>query len=444
MIDEIINKIRSYHNVAILGFGREGLSTYNFIRRYDKNIKLTILDSREIELSDGNAFYKKYNGLTEELLEFDLIIKTPGIPIKDLDDKVISKMTSQIELLLEVDGQNIIGITGTKGKSTTCTLLYKILKDQLDNVFLAGNIGIPVLDEIEEYKDGIIVVEMSSHQTQTLITSPHIGVILNMFLDHLDHAGNAKNYHEAKMNLVRHQSKEDIFIYDLDNYYLSVQDFSNIYSNKLTVSLEKEASIYLKDDSIYLNDKCLVNRDDIVSRLIGDHNLKNIMFCLLISSLYNLDLNKTLKSISEYIPLEHRMEYVGEFNSIKFYNDSIATIPEATMNAIVALKDVDTLIFGGMDRHIEYGEFIKFLNSSNIGHFICNPTTGYTIAESLDSNKVIKAETLEDAVKYAFEVTKKGKICLLSPAASSYEYFKNFEEKGRKFKELVSNYKTQE
>ena len=168
------------------------------------------------------------------------------------------------------------------------------------------------------------------------------------------------------------------------------------------------------------------------------------MFCLLIASLYNLDLDKTLKSISEFEPLEHRMEYVGEYEGIKFYNDSIATIPEATINAINALKDVDTLIFGGMDRNIEYSEFIKFLNNSNINHFICNPTTGYKIAESLDQSKVVKAETLEEAVKFAFMLTEKGKICLLSPAASSYEFFKNFEEKGSKYKELIRTHKTQD
>ena len=278
MQDKIIDKLRTYSNIAILGFGREGMSTYNFIRRHDKNIKLTIMDAKEVEVDDVNVSYKKYNGLSEELDEFDLIIKTPGVPIKDLDNKVVEKMTSQMELLLEVDSENIIGITGTKGKSTTSSMLYKILKDQLGNVYFAGNIGIPVLDNIEEYKDATIVVEMSSHQTQTLKVSPHIGVILNMFLDHLDHAGNARNYHNAKMNLVRHQKRDDVFIYDLDNYYISTQDFSNIFGKKLTVSLENLADIYLKEDTIYLNGKPLVNRNDINTKLIGDHILKILCF----------------------------------------------------------------------------------------------------------------------------------------------------------------------
>ena len=444
MQDKIIDKLRTYSNIAILGFGKEGMSTYNFIRRHDKNIKLTIMDAKEIEIDDINASYKKYNGLSSELDEFDLIIKTPGISLKDLDPALKTKMTSQMQLLLEVDSENVIGITGTKGKSTTSTLLYNVLKEQMNNVYLVGNIGVPVLDEIENYNDAVIVAEMSSHQLETVTVSPHIGIILNMFLDHLDHAGSPKNYHNAKMNMFRHQKSSDYAIYDLDNYYLSVQDFSNVFSKKLTVSIEREANIYLKDDSIYLNGQFFVNRNDIKTYLLGDHNLKNIMFVLLVASLFNLDIDKALNTISNFKGLEHRMEYVGEFGDIKFYNDSIATIPEATINAVNALKDVDTLIFGGMDRNIEYGEFIKFLNSSSINHFICNPTTGYKIAESLDQSKVIKAETLEEAVNYAFDVTEKGKICLLSPAASSYEYFKNFEEKGSKFKELVSNHFTQE
>ena len=444
MVEKIIDKLRNYKNIAILGFGKEGMSTYNFIRRHDKNIFLTIMDAKDIEIDDVNATYKKYNGLSSELDEFDLIIKTPGISLKDLDPSLKTKMTSQMQLLLEVDSENVIGITGTKGKSTTSTLLYNVLKEQMNNVYLVGNIGVPVLDEIENYNDAVIVAEMSSHQLETVTVSPHIGIILNMFLDHLDHAGSPKNYHNAKMNMFRHQKSSDYAIYDLDNYYLSVQDFSSVFSKKLTVSIEREANIYLKDDSIYLNGQFFVNRNDIKTYLLGDHNLKNIMFVLLVASLFNLDIEKALSTISNFKGLEHRMEFVGEFGDIKFYNDSIATIPEATINAVNALKDVDTLIFGGMDRNIEYGEFIKFLNSSSINHFICNPTTGYKIAESLDQSKVIKAETLEEAVNYAFDVTEKGKICLLSPAASSYEYFKNFEEKGSKFKELVSNHFTQE
>ena len=249
---------------------------------------------------------------------------------------------------------------------------------------------------------------------------------------------------QKDLEIWENTAENDYAIYDKDNYYLSVQDFSNIVSHKMTVSLENKADIYLDDDSVILGGNRILNRNDVKTKLIGEHNFKNILFVLLVAHLYHLDLNKTLDSISKFEGLEHRMEYVGNYFGIDFYNDTIATIPEATISACVALKRVDTLIFGGMDRNIKYDEFIKYLNSSNINHFIVNPTTGYKIAESLDQSKVYKADTLEESVKIAFDVTSKGSICLLSPAASSYEYFKNFEEKGNKFKELVRNYKTQE
>lgn len=436
MQDKIIDKLRTFNNIAILGFGKEGESTYNFIRRHDKNIKLTIMDLKEINLDDPNTKYKKYNNLSSELQEFDLIIKTPGISTKDFSADVLNKITSQIELLLEVDSKNIIGVTGTKGKSTTVSMLYKVFKDQINDVYLVGNIGVPVLDEIENYNDSLIICEMSSHQLETVKVSPHIGVILNLFVDHLDHAGSIEHYHESKMNINKYQNTNDYFIYDIDNEFLNKQDMTNIKSNILTVSLETKANIYLKDNDIYLNNNKILNRSSIKTNLKGEHNLKNILFVLLIADLYNLDLSKTLKSIEEFIPLEHRMEYVGKYDDIDFYNDTIATIPEATINACKSIDNIDTLIFGGMDRGIDYQILIDYLNSSNISNFICMPETGHKLAINLDS-RVHKVETLEEAVSLAKKITKKGGACLLSPAAPSYNYFKNFMEKGNRYKELV-------
>ena len=438
MQDKIIEKLKQYNNIAILGYGREGISTYNFIRKHS-NMHLTILDAREITPEDEFTSYKKYNG-EEDLLEFDLIIKTPGVPIIGFSDETKSKITSQMELLLEVNSDNVIGITGTKGKSTTSTLIYNILKDQMDKVFLVGNIGVPVLDKIDEYEGATVVAEMSSHQLETVKVSPHIGIILNLYSDHLDHAGTLENYHASKMNIMRHEKTTDYAIYDIDNEYLNNQDFSNVVGNKLTVSINKEATIYLKDNNIYLNGELLLNRDDIKTDLQGDNNLKNIMFALLVASIYKLDINKTLESIKNVKPLEHRMEYVGKYKDINFYNDAIATIPEATISACTTLKDVDTLIFGGMDRGIDYTKLIDYLNNTSIKHLICMPTTGHKLAPLLPQDKVILVDTLKEAVDKAFEVTEKGKTCVMSPAASSYEFFKNFEEKGTIYKDLVRNH----
>ena len=442
MQDKIIEKLRKYHNIAILGFGREGKSTYKFIRKYDKDLKLTILDSVFIEIDDENAFYKTYNNTEEELKEYDLIIKTPGIAITGFSLKTKNKITSQMELLLEFNRKNVIGITGSKGKSTISSLIYNIFKDQVKNTFLVGNIGVPVLDEIEEYGDSIIVAEMSSHQLETIDFSPHVSIISNLYLDHLDHAGSVENYHYSKMNIMRFQDEDDYRIYDGDNYYLKQQDFNNIKSHLYTVSLSDKAYIYMDNNGdIYINNNYLLNRSDIVTELKGEHNLKNILFALMVSYIYNLDLNKTLESIKNFKPLEHRMELVGKYDDIIFYNDVIATIPEATINACKTLEKVNTLIFGGLDRNIKYDEFVEYLNKSNIQHFICMPTTGHKLATLLDKKGVIKVNTLEEAVDKAFEVTEKNTICLLSPAAASYEFFKNFEEKGTRYKDLIRSHK---
>lgn len=441
MQDKIMDKIKKYNNIAILGFGREGKSTYNFIRKHDKGLKLTILDKVYMEIDDENASYRPYNNRDEELREFDLIIKTPGIDILDLSSDTKNKITSQTELLLEFNRKNVIGITGSKGKSTTSSLIYSIFKDQMEKVVLVGNIGVPILDEIEKFNGSIIVAEMSSHQLETVNVSPHIGIIVNLYLDHLDHAGSVEKYHQSKMNIMRYQDENDYGIYDKDNYYLEKQDFSKIKSNLLTVSLNDKASIYMDNNGdIFINDRFILNKDRIVTELKGEHNLKNILFALMVADIYNLDLDKTLESIKNFKPLEHRMELVGKYNDIIFYNDVIATIPEATMNACKSLENVNTLIFGGLDRNIKYDEFVEFLNKSNIKHFICMPTTGHKIAPLLDEKRVIKVNTLEEAVDKAFEVTEKNTICLLSPAAASYEFFKNFEEKGTRYKFLIQNH----
>ena len=167
------------------------------------------------------------------------------------------------------------------------------------------------------------------------------------------------------------------------------------------------------------------------------------MIVLTISKILNLDINNVINTINNFKGLEHRLEYVGKYDDVIYYNDAIATIPEATINAIESLKSVDTLIFGGMDRNIDYNDFIDYLNSGKVRNLICMPTTGYKIGDMINNPNVnvYKIEMLEDAVKLAKEITMKDKICLLSPAASSYEYFKNFKEKGNAYKEFITNKK---
>lgn len=442
--EKIIEKLKD-KNIAILGFGREGKSTYNFIRKHLPEKHLTIIDKANITCDDLYVDLVTGDDYLNDLGKYDLIIKTPGISLKDIDySDFKDSITSQLELLLEVDRENIIGITGTKGKSTTSTLMYEVLRGQRDNVYLLGNIGIPVLDKIEEYTDSsLLVIEMSSHQLEFIKHSPHIAAILNLFQDHLDHAGSLEHYHNNKMNIFKYQTGDDFAIYSDDNVYLNnkMKEF-DIKSNKYNVRFDMDNvfgnSVRTDGKHIYINGEDVYT--DGERKLIGDHNLKNIMFVLTISKILGLDLEKARNVILNFVGLKYRMEYLGIYHDIKYYSDTIATIPDATMNAVKAIKDVDTLIFGGLDRGIDYTGFIEFLKNSSINNLICMPSTGTKIGHVLEkeSNKNIKyADTLEEANELAILYTKKGMSCLLSPSAASYEYFKNFEEKGDAFEKVV-------
>lgn len=445
MIDKIIEKLKD-KNIAILGFGVEGKSTYSFIRRYLKMQKITIIDKsdiRDIELvkGDDNLDFEVGDDYLSNLDKYDLIIKTPGISFKDIEYKSFeNRITSQLELMLEVNKKNVIGITGTKGKSTTSSLIYNILKANNKDCYLLGNIGKPLFDQIEEYNDDtILVIEMSSHQLEFVKNSPRLGIILNLYEDHLDHAGSVEHYHECKLNMFKYMDNNDTAIYCSDNFDLKNYVLNGNYLAKfLSVSLDKNSDVYLSCDFVMYKDKVLYNKND-KRNLIGNHNLENIMVVLLVSELLNLDLDKSVHAINNFNGLEHRLEYVGTHDEILYYNDSIATIPQATINAISSLKIVDTLIFGGMDRGIDYTYFIDYLNNCSVRNLICMPSTGYKIGKCINGKRVYFVSTLSDAVLLAKKITEKNKICLLSPAAPSYEYFKNFEEKGKVYKELVRN-----
>ena len=442
--EEIVKKLTG-KNIAILGFGKEGKSTFNFIRKHLPDMSLTILDKASITVDDDKVTIVSGDDYLNDLEKYDLIIKSPGISLKDIDySKIQNKITSQLELLLEVNRKNIIGITGTKGKSTTTSLMYEVLKAQRDNVFLLGNIGVPVFDMIEEYNDkSLLVIEMSSHQLEFVKNSPHIAVILNLFQDHLDHDGSLEHYHNNKMNIFKYQTADDYAIYADDNEYLNAKMKTlNTDATKFNVRFDDENifgnSVRIKNDKVFINNELVYT--DSERNLIGNHNLKNIMFVLTICKILSLDFEKARETILSFKGLKYRMEYIGTYHNIKYYNDTIATIPAATENAIEAIGDVDTLIFGGLDRGIDYKEFIDFLKNSKINNLICMPSTGTNIGHLLENctTKNIKyVQTLEEANAMALQYTTPGKSCLLSPAAASYEYFKNFEEKGKAFEKIV-------
>lgn len=445
MINDLINYFEN-KKILILGFGREGQSTYKLIRKYLSEQKLYIADLKD-NFQDGFDFLKEDKNVEyisgehylDNLENYDVIMKSPGISFVGVDkSKILDKIKSQLELLLEFFDVYTIGVTGTKGKSTTSSLICKVLQDQNVDAMLLGNIGIPVFDFIDTInKDTKLVLEMSSHQLEFMKLSPNISILTNIFPEHLDHYESFEKYAEAKCNIFKYQKEEDFFIYDIDNEN-SVNMVQKIGVNAKTykVSLKDKADIYLNVDDVIFEGNKIYNKN-MPRNLLGDYNLNNIMYVLLVSEILKLDLNKTIESIKNFETLPHRLEFVGKINGVSYYDNSIATIPDATIEAVKALKEVDTLIIGGMDRGIDYSKLINFLNEGFVENIICMPTTGHDIALKLNNQKTFNVETLDEAVKIAKEVTKDGGICLLSPAAASYGFFKNFEERGDMFQKLV-------
>ena len=443
MIADLINYFQN-KKILILGFGREGQSTYKLIRKYIKEQTLYIADRKEnfeknyeFLSQDKNIKCISGEGYLEDLEEYDVIMKSPGISFVGLDtSKFYNNIKSQLELLLEFFDMFTIGITGTKGKSTTSSLIYKVLKEQNVKSMLLGNIGVPVFDYIDTIPDDTtLILEMSSHQLEYMKLSPNISIILNIYPEHLDHYESFEKYAEAKCNIFKYQNKSDYFIYNYDDETIN-KFLKNEEAKKYKVSLKGNGDIYLKGENIYFKDKEIYNINT-PRNLLGEYNLNNIMFVLAVSEILKLDISKTIKSISDFKTLEHRLEFVGEYNGILYYDNSIATIPKATIEAVKALKNVDTLIIGGMDRGLDYTDFVKFLNESDISNIICMPKTGHDIAKNLKDGRAYVVNTLDEAVEIAKKHTTKGRVCLLSPAAASYGFFKNFEEKGNIYKELV-------
>ncbi len=435
--------------IVILGFGREGKSTYNFIRKELKATELTIAD-KGLEIKDDELLqddkyvsFKLGEEYQQNLDQFDLIIKSPGVLLEENVDT--SKITSQTDLFFKYYNKNIIGVTGTKGKTTTVTLTTHIMKNAGLDVVLAGNVGLPVFDQLENIKEGTIVIyELSSFQLEFVHNSPHIAVMTNMFMDHMSFHKTFENYRNAKANIVKYQTEKDFFIYNMDNEVASsIAQDTKVKSKKLGVSQsifeDIEATVY--DDYIIHKDVKIYNLNKERS-LIGRHNNYNIMMAIVICKLFNVDNEIIRNAIGTYIPEPHRLEYVGTYDGVKYYNDSQATIPEPTIEGIVALKDVETLIVGGCSKGVDFSQIIEFLSESDVKNILCVYETGKEIYDGL--TKIEKAgiqylSGLEEAVKVAKEVTEKGKMCLMSPAAASFGAFKDYKERGEKFRELVKN-----
>lgn len=424
MLPPIIEFLKD-KSVLILGFGREGKSTYNYIRKYLPEKTLFIGDAKEQNISDPNARRLCGEDYLSHIGKFDIVMKSPGISFRDVNVTENSFVTCQTDLFLKYAPCKKIGVTGSKGKTTTSTLIYKMLCAAQIKCELMGNMGLPVFDYIDGMTDDMTaVIELSSHQLEFTRSSPDIAVLTNIYEEHLEHyKGGMAGYVNAKLNIVRHQSEGDVFVYNGTQGTEPYLDIGTVRSNKIAVY--EDSPLPFEFDNVHL---------------AGVHNRHDVLFAFAAASQLGVTAESAKKAIGDFEGIEHRMEKVGTFHGITFYNDCIATIPHAVMCAVSALK-ADTLIMGGLDRGLDYSEFAADLEASGLSVIIGTKTTGHKIIDMMNANgtgkTLIKAEHLEEAVERAYKHTKKGGICILSPAASSYNEYKNFEEKGRHYKELV-------
>ena len=404
MLKNLISDLEQYASIGIFGFGIEGKSFYHFAQKYLPKTELVIIDKNHPSCNEN--YLKKLD-------EVALIIKSPGISLYNLGiDYNDYNFSSTTELLLKHFKSQIIGVTGTKGKSTLVTLIDSLLKNAGKKSLLCGNIGIPAFDILDcldvETK---IVMELSSHQLFHGKYSPHIAILTNLFEEHLDYYRDVDEYYKAKFTIFLHQNEGDVFIYNL---LQKLERGYNVYENELRFPIAFD----LQNGFIHKSTLQILEK------------LKEIL---------RIDDAIYLQTIQSFKTLPHRLEFVTKINGVSYINDSIATIPQATIEAVKILKNVDTLIIGGNDRGVQYDVLIDFLQKNDVQNIILFSDTGKKIYESLQKKEkqknIFLQNNLQESVKKAYNIARS--IVLFSPAASSFNQYKNFAERGDEFKTLV-------
>lgn len=462
-------KLKEFENyikgkkIAIIGMGVSNIPLLDYFHNF--NTSVTIFDQNEISKINSNAIKKinEYNFkivtgklALDELIGFDIIFRSPSCRpdtpqiIAEVERGAI--LTSEIEMVLKLCPGKIIGITGTEGKTTTTSIIYQIIQYSGKKCFLGGNIGKPIFTQIHDMTpDDIIVLELSSFQLMDIDISPEISVVTNIYPDHLNVHKSYEEYRETKKNIFKFQDNNGITILNYDNEF--TRDFAKEVKGKVIFFSSKEklqeGFIYDKmDETIkYCKEglrRHVLKREDI--KLKGIHNYENICAALAATSSI-VDIETQIKAIKEFNGVAHRLEFVKEINGAKWYNDSIGTSPASTIAGLNAFDENIILLAGGSDKGLDYTEVGEKI-AEKVSTLILTGPTAAKIEEATkralakNSNKSLEiyhCTDLQEAVKLANKKTKIGDVVLLSPASASFDAFKNFEERGNKFKEYVNN-----
>ncbi len=445
--------------IAILGFGVEGTSSAKYL--HDKGAKIWILDKRKKEQLDqqflapverlGVEFVLGENYLSD-LSQFDMIVRSPGVKtlLPELQEAAKNGVvvTSQTKLFFDLCPAQIIGVTGTKGKGTTSTLIYEMLKKCGRDTYLGGNIGMPPFTFLDKLTGSSwVVLELSSFQLQDLHKSPHIAVMLMVTSEHLDYHATTEEYVEAKRNILRFQTIDDFAIVNRD--YPASNESDILSEGKVFyVSRERETDngcfafggkVIIRKNG---NDQEIINTSEIF--LPGRHNLENVCSATMAANLAGVNKETISHVLKNFRGLEHRLELVKEINGVKYYDDSFSTTPETAIAAIEAFDNPEILILGGASKNSDFSELGKVIREAkNIKAIIGIGEEWDRIKEQLPMQTAILmiegATTMEQVVKAAEKIAKPGDIVLLSPACTSFDMFKNYKDRGEQFKKAVSS-----
>ncbi len=425
-IETILSKLRN-KTILVLGYGREGKSTLRFLQQWlpENKVLIADLNTPDSQTSPELSGLQVFSGANylESCRLADVIIKSPGIPGRLIQLSANQTLSSQTDLFLEAYRSQTIGITGTKGKSTTTSLIHHLLTASGIHSILTGNIGIPCFDILADIRpDSKVVFELSANQLEFSTHSPSIGVLLNVFEEHLDHFLTLEAYRKAKLNLVLNSIKDDQIIihHTLLPFVASSQATIQTIPNK-----QFDAAFDLK--------------------LKGEHNQLNAQAALLAAMAAGAEYPDLLSALSTFSGLPHRLEYLGKHGGLHFYNDSISTIPEAAVAALKTLPDTNYLILGGFDRGIHYDLLVNFLLANPVKQVFLTGEAGKRIGRMLESagHKGIVIsyfDDLHEVFQQLKAIGKSGELCLLSPAAASYDRYKNFEHRGDVFRTLAWNF----
>lgn len=442
--------------IGILGLGEENVELVKFLVSRHAN-DITLMDAKpEDELKGYLSRLEDINYKTRfgadylhNLRDFDILFRTPGLAYLTPEIQEAKKsgveISSQTKLFFSICPCPIIGVTGTKGKGTTSTLIYEILKNSNKQVYLGGNIGNAPIAFLEKLKpESVVVLELSSFQLQDLEQSPHIAVVLNISSDHLDVHKDNNEYIKAKTNIVAHQSVKDFACINID-YFTSIEFASQTQSQVYWFSRKKSVDngVWVKNKTEILWQKDaeqeqIIKTSDIF--LKGEHNWENVAAASLAAKLAGAEIPVINQTIRSFIGLEHRLEFVIEHQGVKFYNDSFSTNPDTAIAAIKSFTEPIILIAGGSEKNADYAELGRIIDSSTVKTAILIGVTGPRIKSEIRNPNIeiiSNCQNIENVIKTAKEKAQSGDIVLLSPASASFDWFLNYKDRGKQFKDKV-------